>query len=111
MEIINYNDFAKLEIRIGQIVSCEPIPHSEKLLKLQVDFGEFGQKQILTGMQKWFKPSDFENKKGLFVVNLETRMMAGEKSEGMFLSGGENMNETPKLVFVDNSLTNGIRII
>ena len=96
---ITYDDFSKLDVRVGLITNAECVPASEKLIKLSVDFGEF-QRTILTGMQKWYTPQDFIGKKTLFVVNLAYRKMAGLVSEGMLLSLGLDHEKKPILVFL-----------
>src|SRR4051812_35465172 len=87
MEIVSYDDFAKLDIRIGRFVSVEPVEGSEKLYKEIVDFGEeIGTRQILSGIQKFYTPEDLVGKQGLFIVNLATRKMVGLESQGMLLA-------------------------
>src|SRR5690349_10464244 len=95
---IKYDDFAKLDIRVGTIVSCEKVPDSEKLLKLEIDFGELGKRQILTGMQKYFETETFIGLQTLFIVNLEPRKMAGLESQGMLLSIGTDHSKKPILI-------------
>lgn len=80
-------DLKKLDIRIGKIVSAEAIEGSEKLLKLQVDFGEF-QRQILSGIAKFYTPAELVGKQCPFIVNLEPRKMMGLESQGMLLAAG-----------------------
>lgn len=85
--MISIDDFAKVEMRVGKILECEPVEGSEKLLKLQVDFGE-EKKQILSGIAKWYKPEDLIGKSAVFVTNLEPRQMMGLESQGMLLATG-----------------------
>ena len=84
---IKFDDFAKVDMRIGTIELAEYIEGSEKLLKLMVDFGEFGKRQILSGIKEWFKPKNLINKQLVFVVNIEPRKMMGLESQGMILAG------------------------
>lgn len=84
--IITYEDFAKLDLRVGTIIKCEDKVESDRLLRLTVDFGEEGTRNILTGIKKWYKPSDLEGKQFVFVFNLAPRAMMGEDSEGMILA-------------------------
>jgi methionine--tRNA ligase beta chain len=95
--MISFEDFKKVELRVGEIKSAEPVEGSEKLLKLMVDFGEKDAtdlpavKQILSGIAKWYTPESLIGKKLIFVTNLEPRMMMGMESQGMILAGdGEN---------------------
>ncbi len=82
---IGIEDFAKLDLRIGTIVACEAISGSDKLLKSQVDFGELGMRQVLSGIRKAYSAEDMVGKQALFVVNLKPRKMMGHESQGMML--------------------------
>lgn len=93
MDKISFEDFKKVEIRVGEILSAEKIEGSEKLLRLSVDFKEeTGPRQILSGIQKYFPDeTSLVGKKCMFVTNLEPRQMMGLESNGMLfaLGGGE----------------------
>ena len=84
--LINYDDFAKLDLRVGKITHCEEKEGSEKLLRLKVDFGEEGERNILSGIKQWYSPADLIGKSYIFVLNLEPRKMMGEYSEAMILA-------------------------
>src|SRR5690348_13304213 len=84
--IINYDQFAALDIRVGKVLSCEPVEKSEKLYRLKVDFGEEGERTILSGIQKFYTPEELINNQFVFVFNLEPRKMMGEESQGMILA-------------------------
>lgn len=84
--IIQFDQFAALDLRVGKILSCEPIENSEKLLRLKVDFGEEGERTILAGLQKFYEPDELIGKQFIFVINLEPRKMMGEESQGMLLA-------------------------
>ena len=72
MDTINFEEFKKVEIRIGKIIACEKVANADKLLKLQVDFGsEVGQRQIVSGIAESFTPEELVGKKLPFIVNLE----------------------------------------
>ena len=84
--MINIDDFLKVEIRIGKILSAERIEGSEKLLKLSVDMGEEAPRQILSGVAKAVSdPNELVGKQAPFIVNLEPRIMMGLESNGMML--------------------------
>jgi methionyl-tRNA synthetase len=87
---IKYEDFKKVEIKVGKILSVERIEKSEKLLKLSVDFAEpAGPRQIVSGIAKYFPQiEDLINKKCTFVTNLEPRPLMGLESNGMLLATG-----------------------
>lgn len=108
-DYIVFDDFLKLDIRIGEVIEAKNVPDSNKLIELTVDFGEeLGTRTILTGMQKWYQPADFVGKKFLFIVNLEPRKMAGKESHGMLLSG--DISGAPQLIPVPADLPNGTLI-
>ncbi len=104
---ITYDDFAKLDIRVGLVTNCENVPKSDKLLRLEIDFGKLGTRQILTGMSMWYKPKDFINKQFLFIVNLEPRKMMGLESQGMLLSIGTDHEQKPIFIQPAAETTNG----
>ncbi|HLK98597.1 MAG TPA: methionine--tRNA ligase, partial [Hymenobacter sp.] len=81
---IVYDDFAKMDIRIGTITEAERVPKSDKLLKLKVDDG-MGGRQILSGIAKHFAPEDIIGKQVTFLANLAPRKMMGHESQGMIL--------------------------
>jgi len=84
--MITFDDFKKVEIRIGRIVSAEKIPEGDKLLKLSVDFGT-ETRQIMSGIAEFFPdPSVLVGRQAPFVVNLETRVLRGYESNGMILA-------------------------
>lgn len=92
---ISYDDFKKVEIRAGKILSVEQIDGSEKLLKLSVDFGEeSGPRQIVSGIRSYFQnEQELIGVVCMFVTNLEPRKLMGLESNGMlFAVGGKEGN-------------------
>lgn len=83
---ISIDDFVKVDMRVGKIIACEIVEKSDKLLKMQVDFGDFGKRQIFAGMRKFYQPEGLLGKLGVFVVNFKPRMIMGMESQGMMLS-------------------------
>ena len=84
---INYDDFKKVEMRVGKILSAESIPGSDKLYKLSVDFLENEPRQIVSGIAHYFAdPQALVGKKVVFVTNLEPRPLMGLLSNGMILA-------------------------
>lgn len=104
---IHFNDIDKVDIRVGTIVKVEDVEKSNKLLKLQVDFGEF-KRQILVGMKgERDNPQEIVGLQALFVVNLEPKKMAGEMSEGMLFDIGYANGITPVLAQPEQAVPNG----
>lgn len=83
--MISFEDFKKLDIRIGKVLTCEKIEGSDKLLKLEVDFGE-EKRQIVSGIAEFFTPESLVGKEFPFVVNLEPRVLRGVESSGMIMA-------------------------
>lgn len=85
-QLITIDDFAKLDLRVGTVTKCELKEGSEKLLRLTVDFGEEGSRNILSGIAQSYTPEDIQGKQFIFVINLEPRKLMGEDSQGMILA-------------------------
>jgi methionyl-tRNA synthetase len=104
-EQIQYDDFAKLDLRVGTIVAAEKVPKADKLLKLQVDLG-FETRTIVSGIAEHFKPEDITGKQVVVVANLAPRKMRGIESNGMILMAGDKAG---KLHFVNpvDAIDNG----
>ncbi len=84
--MITFDDFEKVELRVGTVLEAEEVEGSEKLIKQIVDFGELGQRQILSAIKQWYKPTQLVGKQFVYVTNLEPRKMMGLDSEGMILA-------------------------
>ena len=106
---INIDDFAKIDLLVGEIKECQEVEGSEKLLRLQVDFGPHGTRQIFSGIKEWVKPLDLIDKKAVFVFNLKPRKMMGSESQGMLLAvSDENNNVRP--IFVPDNIRTGTKL-
>ena len=81
----SFEDFAKLEIRIGKVTSAEKVEDADKLLKLEVDFCS-EKRQIVSGIAEFYKPEDLVGKEFPFLFNLEPRTIRGVESQGMILA-------------------------
>ena len=108
-DLISFEDFAKLDIRVGTIVSVDEVEKSNKLMRLTVDFGDHSR-SILAGIrQERDNPQEIENKQALFIVNLPERKMAGEVSQGMLFDLGYADKLTPCLAMPEVPVPNGTR--
>lgn len=84
---IVFSDFDKLDLRIGKVVTAERVVKSERLIRLEVDFGEpIGIRMIFAGVAEWYAAEDLIGRKFIFVVNLEPKPMMGSESQGMMLA-------------------------
>lgn len=106
---ISIDDFLKVELAVGTIEQCEDVPKSDKLLKLQVNFGERGMRQILSGVKKHFSPQDLMGKQAVFVFNLNPRMMMGLESHGMLLTA-ETEDKKLNFITVPHPVPNGTKL-
>jgi len=89
--MITYDDFLKLEIKIGTILAAEVVPKSDRLLQLRVDVGEDTPRQIVSGIREFFSdPEILVGKQCPFLTNLETRVIHGLESQGMILAASAN---------------------
>lgn len=88
--MINIEDLAKVEIKIGKILEVEEVEGSEKLYKLSVDFGEENPRQVVSGIKKYFEKDFLLNKQFAFVTNLEPRKIMRLESQAMILATGED---------------------
>ncbi|HIT84690.1 MAG TPA: methionine--tRNA ligase [Candidatus Ornithomonoglobus intestinigallinarum] len=84
-DVIDFEDFEKLDIRVGKVLECEKVPKSSKLLRFVLEVGS-EKRQILSGIAKYHKPEELTGKNVLFVANLKPRKIMGLESQGMILS-------------------------
>ena len=103
---IGIDAFAAVELRVAEILECEPVPKAKKLLKLQVDLG-YEKRQVVSGIAKFYTPDELVGKKVVLVTNLKPAKLCGVDSYGMILASGE---DEVKVVFLDKSAKNGDRI-
>ena len=113
MPEISYDDFAKLDIRIGTVIAAELIPETDKLVKCTVDFGDppagGGTRTIVSGIAEFRKPEEIIGKQLPYIVNLAPRILRGVESQGMLLAasqGGEGL----ALLIPDVSVPNGTKL-
>ncbi len=108
-EEITFDDFSKIDIRVGTILEVRDVAKSDKLMKLTVDFGDH-QRSILAGIkQERENPREIEGKQALFVMNLPERKMAGEVSQGMLFDIGYEDKLQPCLACPETEIPNGAR--
>ena len=109
---INIDDFAKVELTIGKVVSAEHIEGSDKLIKLMVDFGDPADlpagRQVLSGIKKAYAPESLIGRSFLFITNLAPRDMMGLTSNGMLLAVSDT-DGLPVLYSFDKDVVPGTR--
>nr|WP_315085964.1 methionine--tRNA ligase [uncultured Lachnoanaerobaculum sp.] len=107
-DTIEYDDFAKLQIQVGQVIKCEEVPKSKKLLCSQVQIGST-TRQILSGIKQWYSAKDMVGKQVLVVTNLAPRNIAGLESQGMILMAEDDAGNAV-LVSPEKSIKTGSEI-
>lgn len=107
MEQIDFEEFKKIEIRIGKIISAEKIENTEKLLKLQIDLGD-SQKIAVAGIANYYRPEELLNKKVAVVVNLKPAKFRGITSEVMILAA--DSGDDIAILTVDRDIPSGSKV-
>lgn len=105
---IVYEDFAKLDIRVGTIVATELVPETDKLIKCTIDFGELGMRTIVSGIAQFRTPEKLVGMQLPYVVNLAPKMLRGIESAGMLLAVGDG--DAFALLTPDTPLPSGSRV-
>ena len=85
-EEIKFDEWKKLDLRVGKIISVEPHPNADKLYLLEVDLGSFGKRKLVAGLRQHYKEKDLKGKFCIVFTNLEPATIRGIKSEGMILA-------------------------
>jgi methionyl-tRNA synthetase len=106
---ITYDDFAKLDIRIGLIIATERVPETDKLIKCTIDFGVLGERTIVSGIAEYRTAESLIGKKCVYLVNLAPRMIRGVESQGMLLAASTDDGQFA-LLCPDTDLPPGTRI-
>lgn len=86
---IAYDLFAKLDLRVATVLSAEPHPNADKLLKIRLDDGTPEGRQVCAGIKAWYDPASLVGKQVVIVANLEPRQLRGEISQGMILAASD----------------------
>jgi methionyl-tRNA synthetase len=102
------DDFMKIEIKVGTVLSVAVVEGADKLFILQVDLGEEKPRQILSGIREFVSPEELLNKQFPFVTNLAPRMLRGHESQGMILAGSDDTGLA--LLNPSKPLINGTRL-
>jgi methionyl-tRNA synthetase len=107
MDTIEYEEFAKVDLKVGKVISAEKVPKSHSLLKLMVDVGEESPRQILSGISAWYTPEELEGRWIIVCLNLKPRKMMGIESQGMLLAA--DVDETAVLLKPDEKLDSKLK--
>ena len=107
---IDITDFTKVDLRVGQVLTAERIPKSDKLLLLTVDVGEENPRTILAGIAEYYEPESMVGRKIAVVSNLKPRKMRGHESQGMLLAASVGDGDRPVLATFTEEVPNGARL-
>ena len=111
-EQVDFDTFCKSDFRAVKVKACEAVKKSAKLLKFTLDDGTGTDRQILSGIAKWYKPEDLVGKTLVAIVNLPPRKMMGQESCGMLISAvhKEKGEECLHLLMVDDAIPAGAKL-
>ena len=105
--IVTFDDFAKLELRVATIRTAERVPESDKLIRLEVNLGsELGERQIIAGIGTMYEPEQLIDTQIVVIVNLKPRKLMGLESQGMLLAAHDEDNK-PLLLRPDANAPSG----
>ncbi len=111
VDMIKFDDWEKIDIRIGKIKTAEKVEGSDKLIKLEVNFGE-EERQIIAGIAEFYKPEELVGKQCPFLFNLEPKKLRGLDSQGMILAvDAEGDRKSCALMFPDRKVKNGAKVV
>lgn len=105
---IQFDDFDKLDIRVGKVLECIKVPKADKLLQFLIDDG-MGKRTIISGIAQWYKPEELVGKQVCFIANLEPRKLRGIESQGMILSA-ENADGSLSLITTSSTVDPGSQV-
>ena len=107
---IDITDFAKIELRVGEVKTAERIPKADKLLLLTVDIAEEKPRQILAGIAQYYEPESLLGRKIVVVANLKPRKLRGYESQGMLLAASVGEEGKPVIATFAEDVPNGARL-
>jgi methionyl-tRNA synthetase len=107
---IEIDDFAKVDLRAGQVLSAERLPKSDKLLLLKIDLGEEQPRQVLAGIAQYYEPEKLVGRKVVVVANLKPRKLRGFESQGMVVAASYGEEGRPVLATFTEDVPNGARL-
>ena len=108
--LITIDDFAKVELRVGEIKVAERVPKADKLLRFEIDLGEEKPRQILAGLAEYYEPEKLIGRKVVVVANLKPRKMRGLESQGMICAASLTEEDTPAIATFLEDVKNGARL-
>lgn len=108
-EFIDYEDFAKLDLRLAKVLACEEVKRSDHLLKLTLKVGD-EERTVLSGIKDWYKPEDLTGKTVVLVANLKPRKICGIESRGMILSASDEGDVNLSALTTMEEMESGLKV-
>ena len=105
---IGFDEFKKLDARVGTITQVDRVPRTEKLYKVLVDLGPLGVRQTVSSLVGFYAPEELKGKRVVFLYNLKPTKFAGEVSQGMLLAA--ELEKSLALLTIDREIPNGARV-
>ncbi|HKN84293.1 MAG TPA: methionine--tRNA ligase subunit beta, partial [Pyrinomonadaceae bacterium] len=107
---IEIDDFAKVDLRVGQVLSAERVPKADKLLLMKIDIGEEQPRQVLAGIAQYYEPEKMVGRKVVVVANLKPRKLRGFESQGMVVAASYGEEGRPVIATFTEDVPNGARL-
>jgi methionyl-tRNA synthetase len=107
---IEIDDFAKVDLRVGTVLSAERVPKADKLLLLKVDLNEEQPRQVLAGIAQYYEPEKLVGRKVVIVANLKPRKLRGYESQGMVVAASYGEEGRPVIATFTEDVPNGARL-
>jgi methionine--tRNA ligase beta chain len=107
---INYDDFAKLDLRVATVLECKPHANADKLLILQIELANGERRQICAGLRAFYQPEQLVGKQIIVVANLAPRTMRGEISQGMLLAASDPTTSKVIIVTPNEPVATGAKV-
>jgi methionine--tRNA ligase beta chain len=105
---ITFEEFKRVDARVGTVTEVERVPRTEKLYKILVDLGALGVRQTISSLVGYYEPDELKGKRVVFLCNLKPTKFAGEVSQGMLLAAEEQ--KSLALLTIDRDVPNGARM-
>jgi tRNA-binding protein len=109
MQEISIDEFSRIDLRVGVVKNASRV-EGTSLLRLIVDLGPMGERQIIAGIGKWYEPDKLVGKRVVVVANLKPKTIRGYISEGMILAAGCGKDERPFILTIDGEPSPGSKI-
>jgi len=108
--LIDIDDFARVDLRVGEVLTAERLPKSDKLLLMKIDIGEEEPRQVLAGIAEYYQPEALIGRKVVVVANLKPRKLRGHESQGMVVAASIGEEGRPVIATFTEDVPNGARL-